>query len=80
MIVLFGFGHQTKKEYNMHDVTHCYRCNNLSNWVMSRQVDWFTLFFIPVIPYKTDYWIYCPICKNGYKISQQEFDLKSSDR
>lgn len=77
MFVLFGFGHKTFNEKKLQDVTHCYHCNNLTNWVLSRQTNWFTLFFIPVIPVQTEYWVYCPICKKGHKITQHEFDRKS---
>ena len=78
MFVLFGFGHRTNKEYKMREVTQCYHCNNASNWIMRRQMSWFTLFFIPLVPYRTDYSIFCPICKNGYKITQEEFEKKSN--
>lgn len=77
MFVLFGFGHKTFNEKQLRDVTHCYHCNNVTNWILSRQTNWFTLFFIPVIPFKTEYQVYCPICKKGHKITQNEFDQKS---
>lgn len=76
MIVLFGFGHKTVKEHQLKDVTHCFHCNNLTNWTLSRQTNWFTLFFIPVIPYKTEHWVYCPICNKGHKITPDEFEKK----
>jgi hypothetical protein len=34
---------------------------------------WFTLFFIPIIPYAKVHYIQCPICGNGEILDSQEF-------
>jgi len=31
---------------------------------------WFTLFFIPCVPYETKYWVGCPHCKYGYEVDE----------
>lgn len=33
--------------------------------------DWFTLFFVPVIPYRKEYWLLCPICGVGYELENR---------
>jgi hypothetical protein len=45
---------------------------------------WFTLFFIPVIPYSSKYCITCPNCGSYEELSKEEFerikmDLKSTE-
>ena len=37
-----------------------------------RLTSWFTLFFIPLIPLKSEYFISCPICEYGFKIDKHE--------
>ena len=76
MFVLFGFGHSTSQDYKLQDISHCNHCNNDTRWTISRAIKWFTLFFIPIFPYKTEYVTYCPICNSGFKITQEEFDSK----
>ena len=74
MLVIFGFGHTTKKEHQLNSTSFCSHCNNSGRWMISKTTIWFTLFFIPVLPYKTEYNTYCPICKAGYKITREEFE------
>ena len=35
---------------------------------------WFTLFFIPIIPYKRQYLLVCPICGQAQQVTREEFD------
>jgi hypothetical protein len=37
-----------------------------------RARDWFTLFFIPVLPYETKYFLECPSCKNAFELKNEE--------
>lgn len=39
---------------------------------------WFTLFFIPVIPYKTEYISVCPICNSLLHLSKEDF-MRAAD-
>lgn len=34
-----------------------------------------SLFFIPTIPFKTEYFFYCSICGNSKKLDKDEFEL-----
>ena len=54
------------------DYLHCNSCNNDSNWKLRRTTSWFTLFFIPVIPYRRVYYVYCPICHWTAKVPREE--------
>lgn len=62
MFILWGFT-ETDKELGPVDYLHCNRCNNDSTWRLQREISWFTLFFIPIIPYRFKYYVYCPICR-----------------
>lgn len=50
----------------------CDHCHNVSRFKLVRLTSWFTLFFIPLIPLKSEYFISCSICEYGYKIDKHE--------
>jgi len=74
MFVLFGFGKQTLKKHGPVFKSRCDRCNNEELWILYTRRTWFTLFFIPVIPYSTEYLLVCPICSYGVVITREKFD------
>lgn len=73
MFLLFGFGKKTVKGYGSEEVILCQRCNNAKQWQYRKTKTWFTLFFIPVIPYQTSYEKVCPICGNSVTLSKDDF-------
>jgi hypothetical protein len=56
------------------NVNHCEHCNNDKTWTLYSRRTWFTLFFIPVIPYSSEYLLLCPICNHGVKLDAQKFN------
>ena len=71
MFIIWGFK-KTTKELGFVGYYHCSRCNNDGNWQLMKIVSWFTLFFIPLIPYHTEYYVYCPICHSATRVSKEE--------
>ena len=47
----------------------CKHCNNQSRWVLIKITSWFTLFFIPIIPYSIKKILICPICEHGIEVN-----------
>lgn len=84
MFILFGWGKVTKKVVGqMFDKT-CGYCNQTHSWQLCKNRTWFTLFLIPVIPYKTKYAIACPNCGSYIQLTAEQFnnmkmDLRTSD-
>ncbi len=74
MFIVFGWGRQTVKEHGPVLKYHCSHCNNDKHWILYTRRTWFTLFFIPVIPYSTEYLMLCPICKYGVKLEKVKFE------
>ena len=70
MFILFG-SKQTKKELALGRELLCPRCNNVRRWPVMQYTTWFSVFFIPVIPLKNQYFEMCPICKAGKKLTRQ---------
>src|SRR5699024_11803132 len=58
MFFIFGFGHQKRKNYGTTGQINCPNCNNEVAWKLEKVSHWFTLFFLPVFPYKTNYVAY----------------------
>ncbi len=73
-MLIFGFGHRTVKDFGTVGKDHCKHCNNNVDMHKLRVTTWFTLFFIPLIPYRTIYLIACPICNNAVQVSKEEFN------
>ena len=71
MLIIWGF-RDTDRDLGVVDYLHCNRCNNDSNWRLQRTTSWFTLFFIPVIPYRRVYYVYCPVCHWTTEIPKEE--------
>ncbi|MCH4888494.1 zinc-ribbon domain-containing protein [Acidaminobacter sp. JC074] len=72
MFFIFGFGKQTVKELGTSEKIRCQNCGNVRPWEYKKIRSWFSLFFIPVIPYKTVYIKSCPVCKTGLKVDKEE--------
>ncbi|MEA5026668.1 MAG: zinc-ribbon domain-containing protein [Erysipelotrichaceae bacterium] len=67
------FGWRTKNDI-MGDgsVNECSHCHNTAVFHILRKTSWFTLFFIPIIPYHREYYYTCPVCEYGRKIDKVE--------
>lgn len=74
MFILFGFGHRTSKSYGSVTQNICANCKNYVKREVVKFTSWFTLFFIPIIPYSTEYALCCPICKRAEQLSKAEFN------
>ncbi len=74
MFIIFGVGNKKQEEKQSYKMEHCYHCNNTTHWLAAKASDHISLFFIPVIPYKTTYSYRCPICNTGRKITKEEFE------
>ena len=74
MLILWGFGHKTTKILGVLPESLCGRCNNRTARKIMKLTSWFTLFFIPIIPYRRQYLLVCPICGQAQPLTKAEFD------
>ena len=56
----------------------CDHCHNEDYWILTKTTRWFTLFFIPVIPLETKYFLACPVCKYGFALKGDQVKTISS--
>jgi len=50
----------------------CEKCGRTEMFRLERIRTWFSLFFIPLIPCDTQYWLLCAECRSGQRISAEE--------
>jgi hypothetical protein len=69
--MVYGWGRQTIEDQGGVLSGKCTRCGNLVEWRLVNRLVWFTLFFIPLFPYSNQYWLICPICSWGFRLSKE---------
>lgn len=74
MFFIFGWGHLTRKQYDSGIERECQQCHNHVRMALLNLKKWFTLFFIPVIPYGPEYFLVCPSCGHAVKLNKTQFD------
>lgn len=73
-MIIFGWGKTTKKFVAQVFEKTCSYCNTTEIWRLCIVRTWFTLFFIPVIPYKTAHCIICPKCGSYIPLTKEQFE------
>lgn len=73
-MIIFGWGRQTIKRIGIAFKRMCDHCHNEDYWVLTQITTWFTLFFIPVIPYSTKYFLSCPVCQYGLTLDSKQVE------
>lgn len=77
MIFIFGFGHPITTTVGPDEERECPNCQHNKYWVLQKTRNFFTLFFIPVIPTSTKYYAFCPVCKEGISYGKEEFEERA---
>lgn len=72
MFIIWGTRHLEKELGNTQKTYQCSHCNNASRYRVFRRRTWFALFWIPIIPLSSKYFVTCPICNYGNKIKKEE--------
>ncbi|MBD7910732.1 MULTISPECIES: zinc-ribbon domain-containing protein [Clostridium] len=72
-MLIWGWGRVTKRSIGPVFQQTCSYCNTTSIWKLYVIRTWFTLFFIPIIPYSKRYCVACPSCGSYIKLNKQQF-------
>jgi len=67
-MIIFGFGRKTRKDHGPAFYNDCPNCHNRTFFHYIAVRVWFTLFFIPVFPYKSIHAYVCRVCSWGFPI------------
>jgi uncharacterized protein YbaR (Trm112 family) len=73
-MIVFGWGYRTVKNYGPVRKMQCRNCSSENSWILQKVTTWFTLLFIPVIPYKRNNILVCPVCRCSLELSKNEFE------
>ena len=73
-MLIVGWGHRKTEVLGPVEKRLCPRCNNEDFWELHRLKDYATLFFVPVIPYKTQHLLVCPVCQAAYDVEPGELE------
>lgn len=69
-MIIWGFGRRTVKRHGAAVSQRCPNCGN-SGWFQLMTVRrWFTLFFIPIVPYSRRDLLICPVCSRGVELDK----------
>jgi hypothetical protein len=74
MFLIFSLADRKTKHLGNAGVMDCPRCHNTSEWPIHQEKTYFSIFFIPLIPYRTEYLLSCPVCRQATTISEDEKD------
>ncbi|MCL2400703.1 MAG: zinc ribbon domain-containing protein [Defluviitaleaceae bacterium] len=80
-MIIFGWGHHKTEDCgNIQSTTVCMNCNNTVYRAVVKDTTYFTLFFIPLIPYDTKRLLICPICGVAQVLTADEFESMTGRR
>ena len=68
MVVIFGWGAGKAKDFGEVAPTTCPNCHNQVFLHHIRSDKHVSLYFIPLVPYGSDEYLACPICRSGLQI------------
>lgn len=71
MFIILGWNTKPSKIGFTKSKYMCSNCKNENNWPLVKLATWLTLFFIPIIPDRAQYFLTCPICDNGYSLTKK---------
>jgi hypothetical protein len=74
MFLLFGFGQEKAHDYGPALPVICPNCHNPVHLRLLEIKKWFSLFFIPVLPYESKYMLACEICSRGVPLTERQFE------
>jgi len=70
MFILYGTKPFKRVIGRQHIDTICPNCQRPANWEVTRVISFFTLYFIPLVPYSIRYYLACPHCEASKKIDK----------
>ena len=72
MLFLYGLSDKTKVIAHTDSAEYCMNCLHTSKHQIKKKSLYFTLFFLPVIPLHTKYYVTCPCCNYQRGIKRSE--------
>ena len=74
MFIVYGTKVMKKHMGTTHDEFRCAHCNNVRHYSITRVRKFFSLFWIPLIPYSSKYFVHCPVCDYGSEVKKDALE------
>jgi hypothetical protein len=74
MFIVYGTRVLKKHMGTTRDEFRCAHCNNVNHYKITRVRKFFALFWIPLIPYSSKYFVHCPICDYGSEVKKDAIE------
>ncbi len=71
-VIIFGFGGGRPKDRGPVIPARCPNCGNENYLRHVSSTRWFSLFFIPLVPYSTKHFLLCPVCTQGRPLTRDQ--------
>jgi len=71
-MILFGWNRVLRRDHGPAVPMRCGRCGNDTVLYYVVMTTWFTLFFIPVVPYRLRRALVCPVCSHAVALSRDQ--------
>jgi hypothetical protein len=71
-VVIFGFGKARTNDLGPAYPTTCPHYINLVSMHYVKRRKWFSLFFVPVVPYTASHRLECPVCSRGSELTSEQ--------
>src|SRR5262245_32816337 len=71
-VIIFGWGGGRRKDHGAAVPATCPNCGNAVMFRYFSVTKWFSLFFIPLIPYQTRHLLLCPVCTRGVELNGEK--------
>lgn len=68
-MIIYGWGRQTRRSDGAVITLRCDNCGQQRPYYFLRVITWYTLFFIPVIPYRIRHFLLCQVCDRGAQLN-----------
>ncbi len=76
-MIIVGWGHQRVKVVGPVEKIRCPRCEKEEFWEFVKISHYATFFFIPVVPYKREYIMRCPVCGCSQSVPDSQVDHRT---
>lgn len=74
-LILWGWGRIKKESFGFVTQQFCDRCNVDALWELCIITSWFTIFWIPIFPYKKRYCLICNNCTEEINLTKNQFGV-----
>ena len=74
MFVIFGWCEGSSQDHGPTLLIDCPNCHNKGYWHLYKSKMWFSLFFVPIIPYESLFRLLCETCSSGIELNGGEVE------